>query len=102
MMPRLKDKYQNEVVPALIDRFKYKNVRMVPRINKITINMGVGAAVQDAKAMDSAVKDLTTISGQKPVITRAKKSVAAFRAAGRHARRLKGNTAGRPHVGVLR
>ncbi|NLY52383.1 MAG: 50S ribosomal protein L5 [Firmicutes bacterium] len=78
-MPRLKDKYQNEVVPALIDRFKYKNVMMVPRINKITINMGVGAAVQDAKAMDSAVKDLTTISGQKPVITRAKKSVAAFR-----------------------
>jgi large subunit ribosomal protein L5 len=79
MMPRLKDKYQNEVVPALVDRFKYKNVMMVPRINKVTINMGVGAAVQDAKAMDSAVKDLTVISGQKPVVTRAKKSVAAFR-----------------------
>ncbi|NLY30180.1 MAG: 50S ribosomal protein L5 [Firmicutes bacterium] len=78
-MPRLKDKYQNEVVPALVDRFKYKNVMMVPRINKVTINMGVGAAVQDAKAMDSAVKDLTVISGQKPVVTRAKKSVAAFR-----------------------
>jgi len=79
MMPRLKDKYQNEVVPALMDRFKYKNVMMVPKINKVTINMGVGAAVQDAKAMDSAVKDLTAISGQKPVITRAKKSIAAFR-----------------------
>ena len=78
-MPRLKDKYQNEVVPALMDRFKYKNVMMVPKINKVTINMGVGAAVQDAKAMDSAVKDLTAISGQKPVITRAKKSIAAFR-----------------------
>ena len=64
MMPRLKDKYQNEVVPALMDRFKYKNVMMVPKINKVTINMGVGAAVQDAKAMDSAVKDLTAISGQ--------------------------------------
>lgn len=78
-MPRLKDKYQNEVVPALMDRFKYKNVMMVPKINKVTINMGVGAAVQDAKAMDSAVKDLTAISGQKSVITRAKKSIAAFR-----------------------
>jgi len=79
MMPRLKDKYQSEVVPALVDRFKYKNVMMVPKVNKVIINMGVGAAVQDAKAMDSAVKDLTAISGQRPVITRAKKSVAAFK-----------------------
>ena len=78
-MPRLKDKYQSEVVPALVDRFKYKNVMMVPKVNKVIINMGVGAAVQDAKAMDSAVKDLTAISGQRPVITRAKKSVAAFK-----------------------
>jgi len=79
MMPRLKDKYQSEVVPALVDRFKYKNVMMVPKVNKVIINMGVGAAVQDAKAMDSAVKDLTAISGLRPVITRAKKSVAAFK-----------------------
>ncbi|HHV93930.1 MAG TPA: 50S ribosomal protein L5 [Firmicutes bacterium] len=78
-MPRLKDKYQKEVVPALMDRFKYKNVMMVPRVSKITINMGVGAAVQDAKAMDAAVKDLTAISGQRPIVTRAKKSVAAFK-----------------------
>lgn len=78
-MSRLKDKYENEAVPALMDRFKYDNVMMVPKVNKITVNMGVGAAVQDAKAMDAAVKDLTIITGQKPVITKAKKSVAAFK-----------------------
>ncbi|NMB25538.1 MAG: 50S ribosomal protein L5 [Firmicutes bacterium] len=78
-MSRLKDKYQNEAVPALMDRFNYNNVMMVPKVNKITVNMGVGAAVQDAKAMDAAVKDLTIITGQKPVITKAKKSVAAFK-----------------------
>ncbi|NLJ86236.1 MAG: 50S ribosomal protein L5 [Firmicutes bacterium] len=78
-MPRLKDKYEKEAVPALMDRFNYSNVMMVPKVKKITVNMGVGAAVQDAKAMDAAVKDLTTITGQKPVITKAKKSVAAFK-----------------------
>lgn len=78
-MPRLKDKYEKEAVPGLMERFQYDNVMMVPRVNKVTINMGVGAAVEDAKAMDSAVKDLTTISGQKPVITKAKKSIAAFK-----------------------
>ena len=62
-----------------MDRFNYSNVMMVPKVKKITVNMGVGAAVQDAKAMDAAVKDLTTITGQKPVITKAKKSVAAFK-----------------------
>lgn len=78
-MPRLKDKYEKEAVPGLMDRFQYDNVMMVPKVHKVTINMGVGAAVQDAKAMDAAVRDLTTISGQKPVITKAKKSVAAFK-----------------------
>ena len=78
-MPRLKDKYEKEAVPGLMDRFQYHNVMMVPRVHKVTVNMGVGAAVQDAKAMDAAVQDLTTITGQKPVITRAKKSVAAFK-----------------------
>ena len=78
-MPRLKDKYDKEAVPGLMERFQYNNVMMVPRVNKVTINMGVGAAVQDAKAMDAAVQDLTLISGQKPVITKAKKSVAAFK-----------------------
>ena len=79
MMPRLKDRYEQEAVPGLMERFQYDNVMMVPRVNKVTINMGVGAAVQDAKAMDAAVQDLTLISGQKPVITKAKKSVAAFK-----------------------
>jgi large subunit ribosomal protein L5 len=79
MMPRLKDRYEQEAVPGLMERFQYNNVMMVPRVNKVTINMGVGAAVQDAKAMDAAVQDLTLISGQKPVITKAKKSVAAFK-----------------------
>lgn len=78
-MPRLKDKYEKEAVPGLMERFQYDNVMMVPKVHKVTINMGVGAAVQDAKAMDAAVRDLTTISGQKPVITKAKKSVAAFK-----------------------
>ncbi|NLJ25602.1 MAG: 50S ribosomal protein L5 [Firmicutes bacterium] len=79
MMPRLKDKYEKETVPGLMERFQYDNVMMVPKVRKVTINMGVGAAVQDAKAMDAAVRDLSTISGQKPVITKAKKSVAAFK-----------------------
>ena len=79
MMSRLKEKYINEAIPALMEKFNYDNVMMVPKVNKITVNMGVGAAVQDAKAMDAAVKDLTIITGQKPVVTKAKKSVAAFK-----------------------
>ncbi|NLK07777.1 MAG: 50S ribosomal protein L5 [Firmicutes bacterium] len=79
MMSRLKEKYRNEAVPALMEKFNYKNIMMVPKVDKITVNMGVGAAVDDAKAMDAAVKDLSLITGQKPIITRAKKSVAAFK-----------------------
>lgn len=78
-MPRLKEKYLNEVVPALKEQFNYKNPMMVPKIEKIVLNVGVGEAVNDAKALDGAVRDLTAISGQKPIITRAKKSIAAFR-----------------------
>lgn len=78
-MPRLKDKYLNEVVPALKEQFKYKNPMMIPKLEKIVINVGVGEAVGDAKALDAAVRDLTLISGQKPLITRAKKSIAAFK-----------------------
>lgn len=78
-MSRLKEKYRNEAVPALMEKFNYKNIMMVPKVDKITVNMGVGAAVDDAKAMDAAVKDLSLITGQKPIITRAKKSVAAFK-----------------------
>lgn len=78
-MSRLKDKYVNEVISGLKSRFGYKNVMEVPRLEKVIINMGVGEATQEAKAIDAAVNDLTVISGQKPVVTRAKKSIAAFK-----------------------
>ncbi|MGE5606016.1 MAG: 50S ribosomal protein L5 [Bacteroidota bacterium] len=78
-MSRLKQKYEKEVVPGLKSRFGYSNVMQIPEIKKVIINMGVGDATQDAKAIDSAVNDLTAISGQKPVVTKAKKSIAAFK-----------------------
>lgn len=78
-MARLKDKYNNEAVPALMKQFEYKNIMQVPRLEKVIINMGVGQAVQDPKQLDSAVRDLTIIAGQKPVITKAKKSIANFK-----------------------
>jgi len=78
-MPRLKDQYRNEVVPTLMKEFNYKNVMQVPRLEKVVINMGVGTAVQDPKTLDAAVRDMTAISGQRPVVTRAKKSIAAFK-----------------------
>jgi len=76
---RLKQKYEKEVIPGLKSRFGYSNVMEIPKIKKVVINMGVGDATQDAKAIDSAVNDLTAISGQKPVVTKAKKSIAAFK-----------------------
>jgi large subunit ribosomal protein L5 len=78
-MSRLKDKFKNEVTPALMSKFEYTSVMQVPKVDKIVINMGVGDAVQNTKALDAAVEDLTIISGQKPVITKAKKSIAGFR-----------------------
>ena len=78
-MARLRDKYENEVLPAMIEKFNYKNPMEAPRIIKIVINMGVGEAKENIKALAAAVNDLSLISGQKPVITRAKKSVAAFK-----------------------
>ena len=78
-MPRLQDKYNNEVVKAMMEKFNYKNVMEVPKLEKIVINMGVGEAKENAKALESAVSDLQIISGQKPIITRAKKSVANFK-----------------------
>jgi len=71
--------YQEEVFPALQQRFNYSNIMQVPKLNKITLNMGVGAAIQDSKLLDNAVEELTQISGQRAVITRAKKSVSAFK-----------------------
>ena len=78
-MSRLKDKFKNEVTPALMSKFEYTSVMQVPKVDKIVINMGVGDAVQNTKALDAAVEELTIISGQKPVVTKAKKSIAGFR-----------------------
>ena len=78
-MDRLQEKYVKEVIPALTEKFGYKNVMELPKIDKVIINMGVGEAVTNSKALDAAVTDLTTIAGQKPVITKAKKSIAAFK-----------------------
>jgi len=75
----LREKYNQEIIPALKSRFGYKNVMQIPKLEKIVINMGVGEATADAKAIDAAVNDLTQIAGQKPVVTRAKKSIAAFK-----------------------
>jgi large subunit ribosomal protein L5 len=79
MMPRLKDKYRNDVVPAMLKKFGYKNIMQVPRLEKVVVSMGVGEAIQNSKAIDFAVNDLMTITGQKPVTTKAKKSIAAFK-----------------------
>ena len=76
---RLQEKYLSEAVKGLMDKFNYKNVMEIPKIEKVVINMGVGEAVGNSKALESAVADLTAISGQKPVITKAKKSIAAFK-----------------------
>jgi len=76
---RLKQIYQEKIIPQLMDKFGYKNVMSVPRMEKVIINMGIGEATQNPKALDGAVEDLRAISGQKPVITRARKSIAAFR-----------------------
>jgi large subunit ribosomal protein L5 len=76
---RLREFYNAEVVPAMMNKFGYKNVLAVPKLEKIVINMGVGEAKENSKILDGAVKDLTIISGQKPIVTKAKKSVAAFK-----------------------
>ena len=78
-MDRLQEKYQKEVVPALTEKFGYKNVMQLPKVEKVIINMGVGEAVGNPKALDSAVSDLTIIAGQRPLLTRAKKSLAAWK-----------------------
>ena len=78
-MARLKDKFKEEIAKALTEKFGYKNVMEIPRIEKVILNMGVGEAVGNPKALDAAVNDMTTIAGQKPVVTRAKKSIAAFK-----------------------
>src|SRR5919206_5378753 len=79
MASRLKEKYLKEVVPALQKEFNYTNPMQVPHLHKVVVNIGMGEAIQNAKAMDAAIGDLATITGQRPVITRAKRSVAAFK-----------------------
>jgi len=77
--PRLKERYLTEVVPAMLREFGYENVMQVPRPVKVVVNVGLGEALENAKALDAAARDIMTITGQKPVITRAKKSIATFR-----------------------
>jgi large subunit ribosomal protein L5 len=76
---RLKEKYKSEVAPKLREKFGYKNVHQIPKLDKVVINMSVGDAISNSKALDVAIQELQTISGQKPVITKAKKSIAAFK-----------------------
>ena len=78
-MSQMKEYYEKEIVPALIDTFKYSNIMQVPKLEKIVLNIGMGEAIQNIKVLDSAVEELTVIAGQRPVITRAKKSIAAFK-----------------------
>jgi large subunit ribosomal protein L5 len=79
MVPRLKERYGKEIVPALIKEFRYTNVAAVPRLRKIVVNMGLGEAIQNAKLLDSATQELALITGQKPVVTRARQSIANFK-----------------------
>lgn len=77
--PRLAEKYKKEIVPAMMKRFQYKNVMQVPKIEKISVNVGVGGATQDAKLLDTAVAELETITGQKAAVTKAKKAISNFK-----------------------
>ncbi|PRR80500.1 50S ribosomal protein L5 [Clostridium liquoris] len=79
MIPRLQEKYEKEVIPALMEKFEYKNIMEAPKLEKIVVNMGVGEAKENQKILESAVSDLTIITGQKPVLTRARKSIANFK-----------------------
>jgi large subunit ribosomal protein L5 len=78
-MPRLKEQYEKQVVPALRKELDYENVMEVPRLQKIVVNVGLGEALESAKALDAVVQDITTITGQKPIVTRARKSIAGFK-----------------------
>jgi large subunit ribosomal protein L5 len=78
-VPRLKERFRTEVAPALMEEFGYENTMQVPRLQKVVVNVGAGEALQNAKALDAISQDLMTITGQKPIITRAKKSIAAYK-----------------------
>ena len=78
-MPRLKEQYRDQVVPAMMEEFSYENLMQVPRLEKIVVNIGLGEALQNAKVLDAATQDLRAITGQQPIVTRARKSIAAFK-----------------------
>jgi large subunit ribosomal protein L5 len=78
-MHRLQELYRDEIIPAMMKRFAYSNVMQVPRLVKVSVNVGVGEALQNAKAIDATINDITIITGQKPVVTKAKKSISVFR-----------------------
>ncbi len=78
-MPRMKDKYREEIVPAMLKEFGYSNINQVPKISKVVVNVGLGEALQNAKALERASSDIATITGQQPVITKARKAIAVFR-----------------------
>jgi large subunit ribosomal protein L5 len=78
-MARLYEQYKSEIVPKLMENFQYKNIMQVPRIERVVVNIGVGESIQNPKALDGAVNDLTLIAGQKPIVTKAKKSIAGFK-----------------------
>ncbi len=94
IVPRLKKRYREEIVPALMKRFGYRNVMEAPRLEKIVVNIGLGEGKDDAKALDSASQDIATITGQRPVITRAKKSIASFKLRAGHPIGLKATVRG--------
>jgi len=79
MKPRFKEKYEKDIIPQMLSELKYKNTMQVPKIEKITVNMGIGSALQNPKELEGAANDLTKITGQKPVITKARKSIASFK-----------------------
>lgn len=95
IVPRLKKRYREEIVPALMERFGYRNVMEVPRLEKIVVNIGLGEGKDDAKALDSASQDIATITGQRPVITRAKRSIAGFKLRAGHPIGLKATVRGK-------
>lgn len=78
-MARLRDRYRQDIIPALMKEFSYRNIMQVPKLEKIVLNVGMGEAIQNIKLLDSAVNEMASIAGQKPVITRAKKSIASFK-----------------------
>jgi large subunit ribosomal protein L5 len=97
-MARLKDYYKSDVAPALMKKFSYKSVMQVPKLDKIIINVGCGEAKENAKVIDSVVSDITAITGQHPVVTKAKKSVANFKVRQGHEHRREGHAQAGAHV----